>query len=185
MKYAVCDRCLGEKRAENHERFTFMGTDYELDLCDKHADMLQRDMGAWTRVAREVERPTYFPAVVELPRPERVIPLPEPATGDSSPKPPPAETAEPAVEPIPVSAMQWRWSEHAEKRLAERGPQYGFDRRDVLLAIAKGVTYPVADEPKKKRKVLGPVSVVVEPRKKTIVTVMPNSLTWGRDLETV
>lgn len=52
-----CDRCAKQNLAEETIRFAYDGNTYEIDVCRQHADMLDRDMRGWTRLAREIEQP--------------------------------------------------------------------------------------------------------------------------------
>lgn len=50
-----CDRCFGTKKRATHRiRFVIRGVPYETCLCDDHQVMFDRDMQAWTRMAREL-----------------------------------------------------------------------------------------------------------------------------------
>lgn len=53
-----CDRCYPRnKTATDTVRFGYDGNTFEIDLCEQHAAMLDRDMRGWTRLSREVEPP--------------------------------------------------------------------------------------------------------------------------------
>jgi hypothetical protein len=52
-----CDRCASRKAATDTVRFAYDGNTYEIDVCEQHAAMLDRDMRGWTRLARELEQP--------------------------------------------------------------------------------------------------------------------------------
>lgn len=49
-------RCMTRKVvAVTTGRFSHEDGDYEIDLCSEHAEMFDRDMNSWTRLAREVD----------------------------------------------------------------------------------------------------------------------------------
>jgi hypothetical protein len=52
-----CDRCARRTKATDTVKFSYDGNDYEIDVCDSHAKMLDREMRAWTRLSREIEKP--------------------------------------------------------------------------------------------------------------------------------
>lgn len=56
----ICNRCAFGTETEAVEERVFALDDrhYLLDLCAKHAAMFDRDFGAWTRLAEEIDKPT-------------------------------------------------------------------------------------------------------------------------------
>lgn len=52
-----CDRCIRSTRATDTVKFSYDGVDYEIDVCESHARMLDREMRSWTRLSREIEKP--------------------------------------------------------------------------------------------------------------------------------
>jgi hypothetical protein len=63
-----CDRCATQKRAVETVRMGYDGNFYEIDVCQQHADMLDREMRSWTRLAREVEPPKSSLGLTEAER---------------------------------------------------------------------------------------------------------------------
>jgi hypothetical protein len=55
----VCDRdAPGREKPYTQERiFALEGRHYLLRLCDAHAEMFDRDLAVWTRLAEEIENP--------------------------------------------------------------------------------------------------------------------------------
>lgn len=168
IKQKICDRCLKDTLASTTEKFSVGDLEYEIDLCEKHADMLQRDLAGWTRVAREKERPTVFgrsPVEREVHNSIRV----EQPRSRASTEPkhyPPIER--------PEVRVSWYLTSHAEERLEERGPVYGFERKDVFLAAqAPEEVTPHEHRDNRFIYVRGRVALIVNRQDSTILTVMP------------
>jgi hypothetical protein len=55
----TCDRCAFNNvlEASQERRFAIDDRYYELDLCEKHAEMFDRELGGWTRLAAEIDDP--------------------------------------------------------------------------------------------------------------------------------
>lgn len=51
----VCDRCVRQVPATDSVEMCYEGTTYKLDLCEKHASMLENDLRGWLRLGRESE----------------------------------------------------------------------------------------------------------------------------------
>lgn len=176
IKQKVCDRCLKDTLASTTIRFSIGDTEYEIDVCEKHADMFQRDMHGWTRVSREKEKPSFLGrSQVELDNHRRLVR----AESDRAKRRTELKEADPQLETIPGPALDWTLSTHAEEQLAARGPAYGFSKREVLLAAHSPQHSYAADDGVCYRHNRGPVSCVVDRQRQTIVTVMPNLPNWG------
>lgn len=184
VKKRFCDRCIKDTLAVTTLKFSVGEIEYELDVCDKHADMFQRDMLGWTRLAREKERPNFFGRTAVALSNHRTL------TRQESDRAAAARTAEEQqreqqiLEHIPGPALNWTLSDHAEEQLEKRGPAYGFGRREVLLAAhAPEHSYLADPAATTYRHNRGPVSCVVDRERQIIVTVMPNLPDWGDDGE--
>lgn len=175
IKQKICDRCLKDTLATDTVRFSVGDTEYEIDVCEKHADMFQRDISGWTRVAREKERPNFF-ARSDVQR-ERHNSI----RVETQQRARPAPTEPKNHPPIerPEVRVSWYLSQHAEERLEERGPVYGFERKDVFLAAqAPEEVTPQAEEDRFMY-VRGKVALIVSRQSSTILTVMP--ATWNTE----
>lgn len=182
-----CDSCLKDTPATATVPFGYGGTDYKIDVCDKHADALQRDLMSWARLATEVEKaPSQFmrpDQVRDYTRtPIRAVTEPKTASPspvkDSGSTPAPAKAApKPAVE-ISHPALEWTLSDHAEDQLAERGPKFGFTRADVFLCVTAPERVVKADTTAKAGReqwFRGNVQLIVDPQTKVVITVLPKS----------
>lgn len=53
----VCDRCIGTEagvvRATQTRRFGKDGQQYEMEVCDKHGEQLDKDLEIWLKAARK------------------------------------------------------------------------------------------------------------------------------------
>lgn len=167
VRQTICDRCLKDTLATTTVRYSVGDVDYEFDACEHHADMFQRDITGWTRISREKERATFFgrsKVVLEDHRSRNVERRVKPR--EETPEHPPIEH--------PVVRKSWYLSQHAEERLEERGPQFGFARRDVFLcAQAPESVEPNPTNPDTWIYVRGKVALIVSRIESTILTVMP------------
>lgn len=138
MKQVVrtCDRCYKEAPATTQRIFAIEDRHYLLDLCEKHGQMFDREMSNWFMVAADVENPytaekktksDYFIAENErmtksildaaaAVRDEASVTL----FGKMRAEQVAREEEENAYKAIP-GAAKWRFSNHARKRMKERG----------------------------------------------------------------
>jgi hypothetical protein len=175
----VCDRCpVGrELLATTTERFGIGESWWEIDLCQTHADALERDVQAWARLGRTSSAPqtgSYFDDASKE-RAKRAAELRARQTVTTAPR-----FVEPVVEPVsplraaelPVTADRWRITKHAEERMVERG----FTRHDVLMAaerpelVQPAPTRPGEDNHCREHK-RGRCMVIVDPDTNDIRTV--------------
>lgn len=169
VRQKICDACIKDTLATSTETFAVGNVDYEIDLCEKHADRLERELSAWARMAREKERPTFFGrsrVALDNHRNTSVERRAAPRT-NSTPERPPMEH--------PVVKKTWYLSSHAEERLEERGPAFGFTRRDVFLCAQapESVEPNHGGAPDTWIHVRGNVALIVSRIESTILTVMP------------
>lgn len=187
VKKRFCDRCIKDTLAVTTLKFSVGETEYEMDVCDKHADMFQRDMLGWTRLAREKEKPNFFGRSQVKLQTDRNLARAESdraaAAAAAAAERAARERKEPQLEAIPGPALDWKLSDHAEEQLEKRGPSYGFGKREVLLAAYEPEHSYLADDDHCYRHNRGPVSCVVDRDRSIIVTVMPNLPEWGDDGE--
>lgn len=58
----LCARCIRDTEATTKKTFCLdpdAGSWYEMHLCEKHSDMFERDLSAWTCYAELVDQPTH------------------------------------------------------------------------------------------------------------------------------
>lgn len=181
VKAKFCDSCIKDTPATTTQKFSLNGVDYEIDLCEKHADALTRDFLGWARLARERERPTMFRSSESVRAyTTGTSPASPPPAAKRTPTPPVDDKPTPTLVAIPETAKNWTLSVHAEQQLEDRGPEHGFDRRDVYLACVQP-THAYEAEGGNWRHVRGPVSLIVDRQRKKVVTVMPNAQEWGSE----
>lgn len=150
----TCDRCYEAAPATTQRIFAIEDRHYLLDLCDKHGQMFDREMSNWFMVAADVENPytaekktksDYFIAENErmtksildaaaAVRDEASVTL----FGKMRAEQVAREEEENAYKAIP-GAGKWRFSNHARKRMAERG----YSVADVLQICS----FPRAQDP--------------------------------------
>jgi hypothetical protein len=152
------------------QKFSYAYVDYDIDVCEQHADMLQRDIMSWARLAREKERPSTFrssDAVRAYTTSNYGSPI---AKSIPTTKEEPVPTQAPA---LPHVARNWTLTDHAEEQLEDRGPKYGFDRTDVFLAcVQPKSTIPNKTNPHRRHHLTDKVQLVVDPIDKVVVTVL-------------
>lgn len=159
VTYRVCDLCPTDMEAVVTDRVTLNGYGYEVDLCREHsaelyaAVMRFADCGVLVREPSVLDKPKVYASAPVQPRPA----VEKPAVPEAS-------------ELLPLSALDWTLSAHAEERMEERG----FTKAEVLLACAEPevVLPPARPEvsPCEQRK-RGRCLVVVDPGVRRVVTV--------------
>lgn len=193
VQVRFCDSCIKDTRATTTVRFSFAGADYTIDLCEKHADAIQRDIMSWARLATEIERPSAFmrpdvirehtrrdASVVAFNKdkpPAEKSPSPSQESGSPTAPPPVAPLYSTGGMNVPATAKNWTLSEHAKEQLEERGPKYGFTREDVFLCCVQPEWTNQSSTAKGDcvQHFRGNVQVIVNPQEKTVVTVLPRS----------
>lgn len=179
---AECDRCPRKNRSARTVRFTWEGREYELELCEQHADMLDRELSGWARLAREIERPAPFAAVMsatkerELDRAARhLVERDKKAAALKVPTgfvPPPDGTV--AIVRKPPHWDHWTITKHAAEQMEERD----ITENEVRwCAAAPHVSIPPDDdapEDKKDEWVYrrGDVICIVNPSDRVVITVL-------------
>lgn len=183
----VCDRCpFGkEKPATTRRQFAIEDRYYELDLCEPHGEAHDRDLGVWTRLAREIDSPysnslkplsmTFTKEHAE--KTHSVITqsseLQQQAEQSLFAKKQAeriaAEIEEHAYKTIP-GARKWTLTRHARERMMERN----FTPAEVLMAVTiPGTTLP---DPERRPDVVickrGDCKVAVNARTHVILTVI-------------
>jgi hypothetical protein len=174
VKQKICDRCLKATLATTTISYSIGEMEYDIDVCEKHADMFQRDMLGWTRLSREHERPAFLGRTkVDLAAHNNTrVEVSTPRKRTETPHRPPLER--------PEVRVSWYLSSHAEERLEERGEPYGFTRADVFLcAQAPEQVLPHTDKEERWIYVRGRVACVVNRQTSTIVSVWPAA--WAKE----
>lgn len=191
-----CDRCMfGKVRPATHlgVDFTIDNVTYSGDLCDEHHALLQRDFGPWRACFAAQDEPE----VVELASKRRFVTTDEVeasrrAAELRSAEADRREADRKAVEDTLRSraleverlrrtipgARSWTITGHARKRMIERN----FGPEEVLRAVAQPqLNYP-ADAarhgPGRYIYERGDVRAVVDPRGKTVITVIDRNDHW-------
>lgn len=126
VRVRICDRCVRDTPAEDSTVICFENVTYQLDLCAKHATMMERDIMGWVRLGREAEiqhGPTkkWEPGEQFRSR-EKVVPPPPPKIvidlDAGTEKPSTVETPVPKPAP-PKSAL--KHERESELRLTNTG----------------------------------------------------------------
>lgn len=157
-----CDRC--QWAAKVSKSLGWQGEVYRLRLCERHADLLSEDMLPWMREATILST-DWITKVIQLPVPtgarQRALVM---ATADE----------EPVDHVMPIGAEEWHMTRHAQLRLEQRGPKFGFDAKDVMLAcLNPTIRRPAPSKPGAWLYAAGPVQTVVNPTTKVVITVGP------------
>lgn len=173
-KPAECIGCINPTKAAVTETVTYGDTTWVLDFCDSCHRSFERDLYRWLRCGEVAEAPETAPwhrPELRAQEPVRLRP-PRPTPAEA----PPASEAEPATlrgrRPLPQAAALWRLSDHA---YADRCEQRSVTPEEARWAAHR----PDKDLPSKhgdrwrRVRVRGDVAVVVNPRDKVIVTVLP------------
>lgn len=148
-----CDRCAKQNLAEETIRFAYDGNTYEIDVCRQHADMLDRDMRGWTRLAREIDNPI---SAFSLSSSQREF-LRRPS-GRMPAKPAPAPEPEPEPEPaLDINLWPTESAIEAMERIGAPWPKVveavrnniavvPSDRDDVSTYIARDLKVLVTED---------------------------------------
>lgn len=160
-KVRYCVRCFTKKRASVIGKFSYEEHHYEVPVCDTHADMFDRDMQIWTRLAEEVQ-----PKKAVGSTPTTWVPFPVSNggvedLGDERP-------AGPVKGEISLEAMTYTFTPHAEMRMATRK----LTRQDIYRVISsQDKTTRAGNSLDTLVHRLGDVHVVVNPHQKSVITV--------------
>lgn len=166
VKY--CMRCFTQTKATITGKFSYENHDYEVELCDQHGAMFDRDMLAWTRIGREVEKTrhgsvTSFTPAVSATNIKVPFPVTDGGVEVSDDRLPPPVQGEMSAE-----AMTYEFTEPALLRMKRRR----ITRVDVLrlLSSKQKYTRPGIDFSTLVHE-LGDMRVVVDPVEKSVLTV--------------
>lgn len=179
----LCDRCPigGESRATRTVAFGLDGSSWQIDVCEKHGDDLDRQIGSWSRLGREVDsaatRQHFSGEYVDTAR--RLAELRSKQSAQDRAAAPPREPEPEPELPVPVlvstrpvkmsvphDGFPWVFTEHARARLEERG----IDILDALWAATEPTTVRPGREGAQIR-TRGTTKVVVDGRNGQILTV--------------
>ncbi len=188
-----CVRCFNPTPATTRERMSFGGDEYDLDLCEQHADRYQQDMFGWVRYGRIQEQPSRFDRRrredEDLDRGQVVVAhIAVPQARQAEPEPEPREVEEPAKDEwgltyaqqaaqqmlgvVPEGFELWRFSEHALERQEARG----ISRIEALWAAADPSIVAPGNRPGTLRHRREHVEVIVNPAQKRIITVINKNI---------
>lgn len=164
---ATCCRCISPTTSTRTERFTIESAKYELDLCEKHAQQFDREIGGWTRIAREVT-PEVHAGRLEITRAREVAKTA--VTERPLPRITPPADGTVVSRRLPPTYHRWSLSAHAHQRCNERQ----ISQSDALMCASDpAFAYPHDVDPAKWIHVRGDVLTVVNPSTYEVVTVMP------------
>lgn len=183
IKRKVCDRCpVGQELpATRSIRFSLGDTKWEIDVCEKHGDQLEREVGSWGSLGREmgavdVDSRLYTPQyaedsrrVAEL-RAKQVAEDRANQTGHIEEGVEEEEVLsrlEPKRQTTPRDGRPWSFTSHARERLESRG----VDILDALHAATEPLVTRNADRPPLMIHERGSIEVVVDPSTREIITV--------------
>lgn len=181
-----CARCFDPTPAVTRERLTVGAGTYDLPLCDRHADMFQREMYGWTRVGTLVDPPRAFASKrPDLePRRGRVVAshLHVPVARAPETLPPEAPAARPVTRlsppALPLGHEEWTFSEHALDRSRSRE----VSKEEALWCVLCPDVVRPGTQAGTKAHVRGNVQVVVNPTQRRIITVIDRSVTTEQEL---
>lgn len=151
-----CDRCLEPTPATDEQVIALNATRYRLHLCDKHADLLQRDFFAWSRVGD----------LLDDERPLRALAAPVGGELLASYVAIPKAVCAPPVT-VEGSTETWDWSQHALGRADLRR----ISREAVAQAVRAPHRIEPGHEPGEQVRWRGDLAAVVDITKHTILTV--------------
>jgi hypothetical protein len=179
MASKTCARCGGATRkpATQTARFAVDNDRYEIDLCDQHAAQLDRELGGWVRLARDVTpastvQPGRLSITAERERTQPPPLVPTRIGGSSAFIPKDLQPGVVHVQKLPPGYHDWRLTEHALQRCEQRG----IAQRDALIAASDPqLTYPTKQDPAEWFHIRGPIACVVNAATKEVITVMHQS----------
>lgn len=183
IKSTTCDRCFIERPATTTVQFCFGDGTYVLDLCDQHAELWEQDLLAWVRLARDADKPhTEDPAKRAWTpgaryAPKVAIPDLPPVFRHEEPDVTPWDGPEPILDPRPdrSNGETWTFSTHAEERMQQRN----VTATEALWAATNPKTRRPGREPELTVHEADDIKVVVNERRKVIVTVSRKDLDDG------
>lgn len=195
-----CVRCFDPTPATTTERLTVGGDEYELELCERHADGFHRDIFAWTRLGTLVEdedraffrrprdtdaqRGQVVAAHIHIPTARETPAVPAPVAPAPVPAPPAQDYsglswAELMVRQVqlpgalPPGFASWTFSDHALERQEARG----VSRAEALWCAAEPDIVHPSGRPNILIHKKGHVETVVNPTEKRIITVINRTIT--------
>jgi hypothetical protein len=185
----ICDRCAfgTEKPATEHRIFSIDEDYYELDVCEKHAEMFDRDLSGWTRLAAEIDGPKHArkSQFFTKERQEETRRINEArdriarqAHDQEFAQRRSAEieleealTEERNARQTIAGAMRWSITKHARERIKEYGYSY-----DEVLQAAAFPTHHYQDSSRRAREVIyyaDTCRIAVDEHTHTVITVLP------------
>ena len=182
VKVKDCDRCPTNRQvpATGTFRFSFGDHHWEIDLCDAHLKMIERDMYAWARLGREVEQHgvgRMFGSEYHR-QPRRTAELRTAQTAEDAAKERVTSNAKRGDELLaeqvtgprpaaPADASEYVFTEHALQRLRERE----VNPIDALWAASDPTIKREARQPGLTLHERNGIKVVLNPHTKAIITV--------------
>jgi hypothetical protein len=122
-----CDRCGGKKKRATVSKKLAVDTEVvALDLCEDHARLFDQQLGAWTRIGRDITPAKHEPFFVSTRERshERARTI--------RPTPPPDDTKVVISQKLPAKFHTWNLTTHAIERCVERK----ISHTDALIAAA-------------------------------------------------
>lgn len=182
VQVKVCDRCpIGkEKPATRTVRFSLDKTTWDIDLCEQHGGMIERELYAWGRLGREVEDADQVGRMFGSKYHHDARRLSELRSTQAAADREHATVGEPSTNArtllasvsgpqpaAPSDASEYVFTDHARERLEERGVR-------VIDAIW-AASAPTVRRPARQQGLAvherGGVKVVLNPQTKAIITV--------------
>lgn len=164
-----CARCFTPTASAYVVEFTYEGVPYEIDLCDKHIEMFDRDLLGWVRMSRESfpeALVSVAPLITRPPGPV-VFPVADGGVTVIQDKPGPVRGE------ITPEAMEYTFTDHALVQMRARH----LDRQDIFRALSSrhrattreglGAKWPGAEV-----WIVDQVKLVVNPKVRRVITVM-------------
>lgn len=188
----TCDRCAfgTEKPATTHRTFAIDDRYYKIDLCEKHAEAFDRDLGSWTRLSTDIDNPfagkqsstTYTRVDAEdarriLAQSDEVRRQKEQSVLAQQQAEKLAKKAEEQAFGLIPGARKWTLTRHARERMMERG----LTLTEVLMAVTMPATRTPRAQAGQTHQTIcmrGDCKVVVDERTHEIITVMDRSTAW-------
>lgn len=180
----VCDRCaIGKEQIATTTRLFSVGDErYEIDLCETHAAMFDRELMGWSRLARPLEdvfakaSSSFFGDKAFA---RKAAELRAKAAAASAAIMEDAKTSEATVHHLPATDLKpgerhrngWLLTAHAAERAEERGYS--------LAQVMEAAAYPrisrdsnADDRPYTRIHIHDDCAVIVNPFEKVIITVL-------------